>query len=198
MTSDVDNLDLSDIVRRLLEKIDGFSGQNSGWSIVQINYLRLCWGRYRPLVAGTFIPTPKFIAAKKAIVNVQCHDDNCFQYSVLAGMNVVNFGSSGHEDRPSRYKLMHLLNMDGIKTPVTLSSINRFEGQNQEISINVLYLDDNRDLVPVRTSKFCNQRQHHVNLLLLTDGEKFHYTCIQSLSRLVGDRTKHVGKTCVS
>jgi len=46
MTSDVDELNLSDIITQFLEKIDGFSGQNSGWIVSQINYLRLCWGCY--------------------------------------------------------------------------------------------------------------------------------------------------------
>ena len=90
MTSDVDELNLHDIIAQFMDKIDGFSGQNSGWIISQINYLRLCWGCYRPLMAGTFIPTPKWIAVKCAVVNVQCFDDiNCFQYSVLAGMNLL-------------------------------------------------------------------------------------------------------------
>jgi len=90
MTSNVDNLNLSDIVKQFMEKIDGFSGQNSSWIVSQINYVRLCWGHYRPLMASTFIHTPKFIASKKVIVNIQCYnDDNCFQfqYSVLAGIN---------------------------------------------------------------------------------------------------------------
>jgi len=53
MTSDVDELNLPDIISQFMEKIDGFSGQNSGWIISQINYLWLCWGCYRPLIAGT-------------------------------------------------------------------------------------------------------------------------------------------------
>jgi len=44
MTSDVDELNLSDITTQFMEKIDGFSGQNSGWIISQIKYLQLCWG----------------------------------------------------------------------------------------------------------------------------------------------------------
>ena len=189
MTSDVDNLDLADIVRQFMEKIDSFSDQLSGWSIAQMNFLRLCWGRYRPLVAGTFIPTPKFIADKKAVVNIQCHDDeNCFQYSVLCGMNIIN--TSANKSRPSLYKpYLNMLNMDGIQTPVPLSSIDKFEMQNPDVSVNVLYLDE-RDIVPIRTSKF-NQRKYHVNLLMLTNEDKFHYVSVQSLSRLVAHRTKH-------
>jgi len=198
MTSDVNELNLADIIAQFMEKIDGFSGQNSGWIISQINYIRLCWGCYRPLMAGTFIPTPKWIASKKAVVNVQCFDDdNCFQYSVLAGMNVIKAGTRNNKSRPSQYKpFMRMLNMDGIETPVPLSSIDKFENQNPEISVNMLYLDD-KDIVPIRTSKFCNQRKYHVNLLMLTNQDKFHYTCVRSLSRLVAHRTKHNPKTYV-
>jgi len=41
-----------------------------------------------------------------------------------------------------------MLNMDGIDTPVPLSSIGKFENQNLEISVNVLYLDDG-DIIPI-------------------------------------------------
>jgi len=86
--------------------------------------------------------------------------------------------------------------MTGIQTPVTLSSIPKFEIRNPTISINVLVYDK-KDLIPVYTSKFCNQRPNHINLLLLSKGDKFHYTLITSLSRLVGDRTHYNGKTFV-
>jgi len=153
---------------------------------------------HRPLMAGTFIPTPKWIAAKRAVVNVQCFDDiNCFQYSVLAGMNLFKSGSHDKRCRPSQYKpFMKLLNKGGIQKPVPLSSINQFEKQNPEISVNVLYLDK-QEIIPIHTSKFCNQRKHHVILLMLTNQDKFHYTSVQSLSRLVGSRMNHRNKTHV-
>jgi len=154
MTTDVDELNLSDIIAQFANKIEVFSRQNSGWIISQIKYLRLCWGSYRPLMAGTFIPTPKWLAAKRAIVNVQStYDLNCFHYSVLAGMNVIKCGNNKH--CPALYKpYMNLLNMDGIQNPVALSAINQFEKQNPDISVNVLYLEDEREIVPIRTSKF--------------------------------------------
>jgi len=178
MTTDVDKLNLPDIIAQFANKIEGFSGQNSGWIISQIKYLRLCWGCYRPLMAGTFIPTPKWIAEKRAIVNVQStHDSICFQYSILAGMNVIKCGNKKY--RPALYKpYLHLLNMDGIQNPVALSAINQFEKQNSKISVNVLYLEHERQFVPIRTSKFCNQRKRHVILLVLTDRDQFHYTSV--------------------
>jgi len=86
--------------------------------------------------------------------------------------------------------------MNGIETPVALSSISKFETQNPTISINVLVYDE-KELIPIYTSKHCNQRPNHINLLLLSKGDKFHYTLIRSLSRLVAGRTKCKKKTHV-
>jgi len=70
---------------------------------------------------GTFIPTPKHIASKKAIVNIRSSDNYCFQYSILAGMNVVSINSNYHENQARIYKpFMHLLNMEGIQSPVPI------------------------------------------------------------------------------
>jgi len=85
MISYVDESDLCDMNAQITEKMDHFSCLNIDWSVSHINYLRLC----SPM-EGSFIPTPKWLSLKHAIVNVQCFDDdhNSFQYSVLAGMNV--------------------------------------------------------------------------------------------------------------
>jgi len=126
MTTDLDELNLPDMISQFMEKIDKFGGQSSSsLSISRIKYLRLCWGCYRPLMAGTFIPTPKSIALKKAIVKIKCvDDDNCFQYSILAGMNVLK--SDKNKCHPSEYKqYTYMLNMNGISTPVPMSQITK-------------------------------------------------------------------------
>ena len=76
-----------------------------------------------------------FYAKVDSVVNVQCFDDtNCFQYSVLAGMNVIKSGYHGHKCRASQFKLhLNVLNMDGIPNLVPLSHISKFEKQNSDI-----------------------------------------------------------------
>ena len=91
---------------------------------------------------------------------------------------------------------MKELDMTGIETPVALSFIPKFESQNSSISINVSVYEG-KELIPVYTSKFCNQRPNHVNLLLVSKGDKFHYTLVTNLSQLVCGRTCHRGKTFV-
>jgi len=173
--------------------------QHIAWIVSRVDYLRLCWGCYQPPITGSFIPTPKWILTKCAMVNVLCFDDNSFQYSVLVGMNLHRSPQSHKRNYPSHYKrFLHLLNMDGILTPVHLSSIDKFENQNFEISVNVLHIDDDdSDFISVRMSKFCRQRKYDVNLLMLIDCDKFHYTSIRSLSRMFAHRTKHDGKKYV-
>ena len=96
MTSDLNELNLPDIISQFTEKIDDVTGHNSGWMVFQIEYIRLIWNYYRPLLQGSFIRTPKWIASKTAIMNVKCFDTNdSFQYSVLAGMNLVKICKRG-------------------------------------------------------------------------------------------------------
>jgi len=145
-TLDVENLDIN-VLKQFLEKIDAFSGQNSGCTVSKVNYLQLCWGSYCLMEVSTFIPTPKHIASKKAVVNINSSDNCCFQYSVLAGMNVtsMNLHHQRHKERAYIYKpFMHLLNMEGIQSPVPISSISKFEIQNPDISVNVMYHDDDQ------------------------------------------------------
>jgi len=78
-----------------------------------------------------------------------------------------------------------MLNMEGIQSPIPLSSIGKFESQNPDISVSMLYRDGNQ-IIPIRTSTFTDQHNHHVTLLVITNGnEKFHYLSVQSMSRLV-------------
>jgi len=143
------------------------------------------------MAVGTFIPTPKHIAIKKAIVNIHSSDNYCFQYSVLAGMNVVSINSNCHKDQAGVYKpFVHLLNIDGIQSPVPISSIGKFESQNPDISVNVFYHDGDQ-IVPIHTLTFTDRRKHHVTLLMITDNhERFHYLSVQSMSRLVASQVK--------
>jgi len=146
-------------------------------------YSCLCLWEYfarRPEV-HLFKPLPK------AIINPRNFDNNCFQYSILAAVHPA----TTNLNNPYTYtKYLSELDMTGIETPVSLSSIPKFESQNTSISVNVLVYEK-KDLIPVYTSKFLNERPHHINLLLLTKGDKFHYTLIKSLSCLLGDKTKH-------
>ena len=66
-----------------------------------------------------------------------------------------------------------VFNWDGLKFPVNLSDINKFENQNSSISVNVF--DYEKLVYPLRISKHNYKREGTVNLLLISDDIKQHY-----------------------
>ena len=125
-------------------------------------------------------------------------DDNyCFLYSVLASLHPAK----SNQNHVSSYKkYLPELNYDGLDFPLKVTDIPKFEKMNENISVNVIvHHEEEEDFFPLYMSPN-RDRQHHVNLLLLTlfpYGDQSHYTLIRSLSRLVSKRTKHKGTTYV-
>jgi hypothetical protein len=116
------------------------------------------------------------------------NDNFCFAWSVLAAL----FPKNNHRNKLYSYKHhLHELNLEGLKFPLAVSDVKRFEKQNERISVNV-FAYEKRSVYPVYVTSF-RERPKHVNLLLLSDERNFttHYTLITSMSRLLSERTKH-------
>ena len=88
-----------------------------------------------------------------------------------------------HPDRVSKYQeYEHELNMSGIKYPVNIKDIKKFEYQNS-ISVNVYGYEDKKIFL-LRITTMITAR-HHVNLLYITAGKTSHYILVKDLSSLV-------------
>ena len=68
------------------EKSKEFAERESGWVLEKILYLEININKYNPLRASSYIPLPKDIASKKAIVNIRNEDECCFAWSIVAGL----------------------------------------------------------------------------------------------------------------
>ena len=75
------------------------------------------------------------------------------------------------------------LNWEGLKFPVNLSDINKFENHNSSISVNVF--DCEKLVYPLRISKHNGKRESTVNLLLISDNTKQHYCWMKDISKLL-------------
>ena len=84
--------------------------------------------KYVPLGSSSYIPLPKFLAAKKAIINLKNEDDECFKWVITRALNPLEKNSE-RIDKKLRVK-SEVLNWDGLKFPVNLSDIDKFENQN--------------------------------------------------------------------
>lgn len=143
--------------------------------------------KYAPLKGASYIPLPKRIKDKKAIVNIKNNDQKCFMWSVLAALHP----ETSHPERVSHYDSYEgELNMNNIEFPMKISQLNKFERQNSNVSINVIGYEDD-ELFPVYISK--EKKENHVNLLLISNHERQHYCYIKNLSRLLNGLSRHHG-----
>ena len=79
------------MVERIIEKMATFQSMGSGWRLYNIIQLELHTVSYNPLRGETYIPLPKELADKKAIINIENKKDNkCFLWSILRYFNPDN------------------------------------------------------------------------------------------------------------
>ena len=172
------------MIERILEKIATFLAEGSGIRFHSIMKLELHTTIYKPLREERWIPLPKELADKKAIINMQNKDNKCFLWCVLRAVNP----KSNHPERLDK-ELMgkeNTLNMKGVDYPVSLNDINKFEKQNPTISITVLGYEG-KSVYPLRKSDNTD-REHNIILMLIEEGGVKHYCLIKDLSRLLSSQ----------
>ena len=74
------------MTERILEKISIFQSKGSGWRFHSVIKLKLNTIRYNPLRGETWVPLPKELADKKAIINMKNEDNKCFLWCVLRAL----------------------------------------------------------------------------------------------------------------
>ena len=194
--SDIEvNLDRTDekelydtMVERVLENMYEFQRrEGSPWRLYSIIKLELHTVSYKPLTGETWIPLPKELADKKAIINMQNKENKCFLWSVLRALNPK-------ELNPQRIdkKLMdkeNTLYMEGIEYPVSLNDINKFEKQNPAISITVLGYEG-KNVYPLRNSTNTDS-EHNIRFMLIEEGGVKRYCLLKSIERLLSSQASN-------
>ena len=73
----------------------------SGYKINHIEKIRIHYDKYNPTRAGKYIELPKWIATKKACINIKNDDDYCFKYCVQSRFYEIM--KKDHPDRMYHY-----------------------------------------------------------------------------------------------
>ena len=208
----VENLESTDesaeyeiMIQNIEERIQNFNQRGSNWRFQRILSLDVHFTDYLPLRGSSFIELPKGLKSKKAVINMKNEDQQCFKWCVTRALNPVN------KDPQRITKLLRKqsrisLKWGGMKFPVKVTEIDKFEKLNPRISINV-FGHEGRKIYPLRISNarrtrtrdaFSNatQRSLHshrtINLLLIHDGKNSHYCLIKDMSRLLRSQvTRH-------
>jgi hypothetical protein len=171
---------------QLNKSILDFQREGSGWVVDFVVNLELYVATYKPIRGGTYIPLPKNLADKAAIVNPLNDDQKCFVWAVLAGLSDVTV----HPERMSHYRGreadIDLGDLD-MPMPVDANKYRRFERLN-DVGVNVFGYE--KSVYPLYVTSRRDE-DRHVDLLFLTRGQKRHYCCIKHLDRLLSDTTAH-------
>ena len=171
---------------KILKHLEGFTREGSGWRVKRVVALDIGTARYKPIRGNSYFPTPKYLPPR-TVINVQNEDNRCFEWAVLSAI----YPAEQNPHRPSKYRA-HLKKLDftGIKFPVEVTSIDKFERQN--LAVSVCVFGWNKGLYPIRVSN--QNTDHNVDLLLLADGENQHYVWIKDLGRIINKHNKHEHK----
>ena len=162
---------------------------NSRFRFDEVLFLDINFHQLNLTRGNSYLPLPDWLAGKKVIVNPQNDDEECFKWVVIT---VENFNEIGRNPQhvSNLTKFADNYDWSGLKFPTAIKDINIFE-MNNEISINVLSAED-RDIYICRKGI---RRDCKINLLLISEDDKLHYTGVKSLSRLLSSSNfKHHGK----
>ena len=177
---------------KILKHLEGFTREGSGWRVKRVVALDIGTARYKPFRGQSYFPTPKYIPPR-TVINVKNEDNRCFEWAILSAIYPVDHGQN--PDRTTKYRThLNKLDFTGIKFPVKVTDIDKFERQNLAVSVNVFGW--NKGLYPIRVSN--QNRVHNVDLLLLSNEENQHYVWIKNLPECCIKTTTIIEETSMS
>ena len=201
VSTDVKDL-LGKIIRGIIEKINIYQQNGSGWYFKEVIQLEIHTVEFKPLKGSFYIPLPDWIMRKKAIVSIRNKDSKCFLWSILRYLHPREKNDSRLKDL-EQYE--HEIKIPkGFTFPVKIRDITKFENANPKLpGINVFSITTNKKFYPLRMA--LRDSQKSIDLFLYEENGKYHYSLIKNFSRLfrsqITSRTNeplHICKRCFS
>ena len=195
ITGDVADAQIDEAYFKMLNSLDAFRADGSGWHIRKVLHMVQTLTKFRPLSGScTLYKLPERLLRKKCLLNVTGPAElngHCFEYAVLAGLHTEE-AAVGQIPWSDLHQYRNTLNFEGIAgsgqfMPVT--SIGEFEQKNA-LSINVYGYEDEEDIFPVYVTQNFN-RERHTNLLLLCSQSDTENDAVRNYQTFVDQRQGH-------
>ena len=133
MTEFFDASNINDLIERMFAYIkaqtENTKFPGSGFTLDKLMHFTL---------GDSYIEFPKWIKSKKAVINPQNKDEKCFKWAVIAVLH--------HQEIRNNLERISLLrpyenqhSWKGLELPVSIKKINKFEKNNPDIVVNVLF-----------------------------------------------------------
>ena len=172
--------------QEILNMIDQWVSEGSGWAINHIDSHSINVTLYKPLNGSSYMELPtKLKNPKKGLINIKNKDDECFRWCHIRHLNP----QTEHPERIKKEDKQSIegLNYEGIEFSISQKHYNKVEKQNS-IRINVFGYEHGQPF-PIHISKETFEDQ--MNLLLITKDEKKHYVLIKGFKAFMYNQSKH-------
>ena len=158
--------------------------RGSDFAFDGVNFLYYDFNKISINRGRSYIDSPKWLKNKKSTINSKNNDYKCFQYAVTFALNLDKI--NGHPQRIPKIKpFIEQYNWKDIDFPSTSKDWKKFE-LNNEIALNILYVPHNtKKIETAHQSKYNLTREKQVILLMICNGENWHYLVVKSLSGLL-------------
>ena len=161
----------------LQEKMKGSDFEFDGVNFLYYDFNKISKGR-------SYIDSPQWLKNKKSTINPINNDYKCFQYAVTLALNLDKIRKN--LQRISKIKpFIDRYNWKDIDFPATSKDWKKFELDN-EIALNNLYIPHNTRKIHVgyksRHNLTCDKQ---VILLMISNGENWHYLTVKNLPGLL-------------
>ena len=168
-----------DSFNKIKADIEKYQQNGSGWSFYSIKKLEINFADYSPTKGSSYIDLPQWIKLKKAIINIKNKDDKCFLWCILRYLypkkknNEIISDLKKYEDE---------LVTKGLTFPMGVKDIEKFEKLNPELPGILVLSSEGKSFQILKSAK---DSKNSINLFLIKDGDRSHYTLIKNLSRLI-------------
>ena len=190
ITNDVGIAELLQITQQqILNKIQKWISKGSGWTIKSVDGHFINVIKYRPLRGYSYIPLPKELQnPAKGIINMKNNDNECFRWCHIR--HLLPQDKDPQRIKKCDKKYVEKLDYSGIEFPVSVKQYNKIEKQNN-IRVNVFGYEEKQPyVIYVSKEKF----NSCLNLLLITEGEVWHYCLLKDFNKFMYNQTKHKGR----
>ena len=149
-----------------------------------VNFLYYDFNKTSINRGGSYIDSPKWLKDKKSTINSKNNDDKCFQYAVILALNLDKIKKD--PQRVSKIKpFIEKYNWEDIDFPSSSKDWKKFECNN-EVALNILYVPSNTKKINIAYKSKNNLTQEkQIILLIISDGQKWHYLVVKNLSGLL-------------
>ena len=172
--------------QEILNVIDKWVSEGSGWVIHRIDSHYLNVTLYKPLNGSSYIELPTELRnPKKGLINIKNKDAECFRWCHIRHLNPQK--KDPQRIKKEDKKMINEMNYERIKFPVSQKHYNKVEKQNS-IRINVFGYEDGQPF-PINISKETFEDQ--MNRLLITKDKKKHYVLIKDINAFMYNQSKH-------